>query len=240
VIEGLLEDLVLANRILFHQGVVDAYGHVSARDPRDPERFLLARHVAPALVTRDDIMTFDLEGRALDANGRTPYTEVFIHAAIYAARADVHGVVHSHSPAIIPFGVSDVLLRPVAHVCAFLGQGVARFDTQDAFGDTDLLIRDLELGRALAHALGDHPVALMRGHGSVAVGVSLRQAVYRAIYTEVNARLQTEALRLGGSVRYLTPGETALMGRHQDPAYRRPWELWTAGLGEGFVAPAQH
>jgi ribulose-5-phosphate 4-epimerase/fuculose-1-phosphate aldolase len=240
MIDSLLDDLVLANRILFHQGVVDAYGHVSARDPRDPERFLIARHVAPALVTRDDIMTFDLEGRALDANGRTPYTEVFIHAAIYAARPDVHGVVHSHSPAIIPFGVSDVPLRPIAHVCAFLGEGVARFDTQDAFGDTDLLIRDLALGEALARALGPHPVALMRGHGSVAVGVTLRQAVYRAIYTEVNARLQTEALRLGGSVRYLTSGETALMGRHQDPAYQRPWALWVTALGEGFGVPAEH
>jgi ribulose-5-phosphate 4-epimerase/fuculose-1-phosphate aldolase len=236
MIDALLDDLVLANRILFQQGVVDAYGHVSARDPRDPRRFLIARHVAPALVTREDIMIFDLAGQALEGDGRTPYTEVFIHAAIYAARPDVHGVVHSHSPAIIPFGVSDVPLRPIAHVCAFLGEGVARFDTQDAFGDTDLLIRNLALGEALARALGPHPVALMRGHGSVAVGVTLRQAVYRAIYTEVNARLQTEALRLGGSVRYLTPGEAALMGRHQDPAYRRPWDMWVASLGEGFRA----
>jgi HCOMODA/2-hydroxy-3-carboxy-muconic semialdehyde decarboxylase len=239
VIDALLDDLVLANRILFQQGVVDAYGHVSARDPRDARRFLIARHVAPALVVREDIMTMDLAGQPVEDDGRTPYTEVFIHAAIYAARPDVHGVVHSHSPAIVPFGVSDVPLRAVAHVCAFLGEGVARFDTQDAFGDTDLLIRDLALGEALARALGPHPVALMRGHGSVAVGVTLRQAVYRAVYTEVNARLQSEALRLGGAVKYLTPGEAALMGRHQDPSYRRPWELWVNALG-GFGLPAQH
>lgn len=223
--ETLLDDLVAANHILFRQGVVDAFGHVSARDPRDPGRFLLARHVAPALVRRDDILTYDLEGNALDAAGRKGYSELYIHAAIYAARPDVGGVVHSHSPAIIPFGVTEAPLRPIFHMGAFLGDGVARFDTQDRFGDTDLLIRDLARGRALAETLGRNPVALMRGHGAVAVGDSLREAVFRAIYTEQNAKLQGEAQRLG-TVRFLTSGETVLMAAHRDPTYRRPWELW--------------
>jgi HCOMODA/2-hydroxy-3-carboxy-muconic semialdehyde decarboxylase len=223
--ETLLDDLVAANHILFHHGVVDAFGHVSARDPRDPGRFLLARHVAPALVTRDDIVTFDLAGRALDANGRKLYSELWIHAAIYAARPEVKGVVHSHSPAIIPFGVTDASLEPIFHMSAFLGEGVARFDTRDRFGETDLLIRDMERGRALATTLGSRPVSLMRGHGAVAVGVSLREAVYRAIYTEQNARLQSEAMRLG-SVRFLTAGEAAAQEGRRDPTYRRAWELW--------------
>lgn len=223
--DTLLDDLVAANHILFQQGVVDAFGHVSARDPRDPSRFLLARHVAPALVTRDDVLTFDLAGNALDANGRKLYSELWIHAAVYAARPDVGGVVHSHSPAIIPFGVTEAALQPIYHMSSFLAGGVARFDTRDRFGETDLLIRDMDRGRALAGSLGENPVALMRGHGSVAVGASLREAVYRAIYTEQNARLQSEAMRLG-TVRYLTDKEAAQMAEHRDPTYRRAWELW--------------
>lgn len=224
----LIDDLVAANHILFHQGVLDAYGHVSVRDERDPERFLIARHMAPGIVTAGDIITFDLEGNALDANGRKLYSELWIHAAVYAARPDVRGVVHSHSHAVIPFGVVGTPLQPIFHVASFLGEGVARFDTRERFGDTDLLIRNMALGRALAEKLGTAPVALMRGHGSVAVGASLREAVYRAVYTEVNAKLQSEALRLGGAVDYLSPGEVRLRAADVDPTYRRAWEFWRA------------
>ncbi len=227
----LVDELVAANRILFQQGVVDAFGHVSARDPNNRSHFLLARHLAPSIVTHDDIRTFDFNGNVVDAEPGKFYTERYIHAAIYAVRPDVAAVVHSHSPAIIPFSITDVPLRPVCHVSAFLGEGVARFDTQAVAGDTDLLIRTIELRHALARSLGSSPVALMRGHGSVAVGASLRQAVYRAIYTELNARLQTEALRLG-AVTYLTPGEVALMESHTDPTYRRPWDFWRSELPE--------
>lgn len=225
----LIDDLVAANHILFHQGVLDAYGHVSARDPADPKHFYLARHMAPGIVAKEDILTFDLDGNALDGRGRKLYSELWIHAAIYAARPDVHGVVHSHSYAVIPFGVTNTKLRPICHFCSFLGDGVAQFDTRDIAGDTDLLIRTMDLGRALAKTLGDHPVALMRGHGSVAVGASLRESVFRAIYTEVNAKLQSEALRLG-EVRYLSDGEAKLMIERskEDPSYRRVWELWTS------------
>lgn len=223
----LITELVQANHVLFRQGVVDAYGHVSARRADDPEHFLLTWAVAPALAAAHDVLTFDLDGNTSEANGRELYSERFIHAAIYRARPDVMGIVHSHSPAIIPFTITDVELRPVWHMSAFLAGGAAVFDTHDVAGDTDLLIKNLELGRALATTLGDRAVALMRGHGSTVVGRSVREAVYRAIYTEANAQLQEKAIRMGTRVKYLTEGEAALMNRYMTPDVRRPWELWT-------------
>jgi HCOMODA/2-hydroxy-3-carboxy-muconic semialdehyde decarboxylase len=225
--DALVAELVLANHVLFRQGVVDAYGHVSARRPEDPEHFLLTWAVAPALAAPRDVLTFDLEGNTAEANGRELYSERFIHAAVYKARPDVMGVVHSHSPAIIPFTITDVALRPVWHMSAFLADGAAMYDTQDVAGDTDLLIKNIDLGRSLATALGDKTVALMRGHGNVVVGRSVREAVYRAIYTEANAQLQEKAIRMGTRVKYLTAGEAALMNRYMTPDVRRPWELWT-------------
>ena len=183
--------------------------------------------MAPGIVKHEDIITFDLEGKALNANGRKLYSELWIHAAAYAARPDVGGVVHSHSHAVIPFSVTGGDLRPICHVGSFLGEGVALFDTQE-FGDTDLLIRTMELGRALAKKQGKAPVALMRGHGSVATGASLRESVFRAYYTEVNAKIQLEALRIGKPITFLTPGEVKLRGDDRDPTYRRPWEFWKA------------
>lgn len=228
-------DLVAANRILARYGVLDAYGHVSVRDPLDPERFLLARHMAPGIVQRRDLLWFGLDGEPLGKRAVKPYTERYIHAAIYAERPQVNGVVHSHSHAIIPFGVTGTPLRPIASVGAFLDRTVPVFDTQSVAGDTDLMVRDLPLGKALAGVLGEHPVALMRGHGAVAVGKSLREAVFRAIYTEINARIQTAALQLGGTIAYLTPGESQRLQAHwdADPTYRRPWEYWCAEVGLG-------
>jgi ribulose-5-phosphate 4-epimerase/fuculose-1-phosphate aldolase len=223
----LVEDLVAANHILYDQGVVDGFGHISARDDRDAQHFLLSRSCAPSLVEEDDILVYDLEGNALDAEGEKLYAERFIHAAIYATRPDVMSVVHSHSPAIIPFGITDVPLRPVYHMSGFLGEGVMRFDTRPIVGDCNLLINDMRLGRALAGALGDKSVCLMRGHGSVAVGRDVRQAVYRAIYTEMNARLQSEAMRLSGNVNFLSDGESVLTGTLNETFIERPWALWT-------------
>lgn len=230
--EALLTDLVTANKILYREGVLDSYGHVSARDDENPDHFLLARHMAPGIVTKDDLVTFDLEGNALDANGRKLYSELWIHAAAYAARPDVGGVVHSHSHAVIPYTVTGVDLKPIFHMGSFLGEGVAQFDASDEFGDTDLLIRNMALGKALAKALGNHPVALIRGHGSVAVGESLRESVFRAIYTEVNAKIQLEAMRMGKPIKFLTPGEVAKRSDSRDPTFRRPWEFWVAQTEE--------
>src|SRR5947207_6292087 len=201
---ALIDDLVAANRILVDQGVVDGYGHVSVRHPADPQRYLMSRSIAPELVTAADIMEYDLDSVAVDARGRTSYLERFIHGEIYRARPDVKAVVHNHSPSVIPFGVTTAPLRPLYHMSAFLGGGVPVFDIRAAAGGpTDMLVRNAALGRALATSLGAAPVALMRGHGAVVVGSALPQAVFRSVYTEINAKLQAQAMTLGGPVTYL-------------------------------------
>jgi ribulose-5-phosphate 4-epimerase/fuculose-1-phosphate aldolase len=224
----LREDLVDANHILFDQGVLDAFGHVSVRHPRRPDRFLLSRNLAPALVAIDDIQTFDLDGNVVDDDRRV-YLERFIHGEIYRARADVGAVVHSHSPSVVPFSVvKSATFRPLSHMGGFLGDGAARFEIRDFAGDaSDLLVRNRALGAALAKSLGSHHVVLMRGHGSTVVGPTLKHAVYRAIYTEVNARLLSEALRLG-SVEYLSTGEARATMETNEGQLERPWALWKA------------
>ena len=224
--KGLIDDLVSANHILFKEGVVDGFGHVSVRDERDPERFLLSRSIAPATVTARDVMEFGMDGEPLNARGRKPYLERTIHSEIYRARPDVVAVVHSHSPALIPFGITGTSLRPVFHMSGFLGLATPIFEIRETGGPaTDMLIRDRKLGAALARTLGAAPFALMRGHGAVAVGGTLKQAVYRAIYAEVNARLQAEAMRLG-PVTYLNDDEAANASRTNEGVIDRPWELW--------------
>jgi ribulose-5-phosphate 4-epimerase/fuculose-1-phosphate aldolase len=226
-----VEDLVVANRVLYSEGIVDGFGHVSARHDRDPQRFLLSRSMAPALVTSADIMEFDLDGNPVDARGRKVYLERFIHGAIYKARSDVKSVVHSHSPNIIPFGVTGTNLRPIYHMCGFLGLGTPIFEIRAAAGMTDLLIRDNALGDALAQSLGDKAVVLMRGHGSVTVGNSIQQAVYRAIYTDINARLQMEAAKLG-PITFLELEEAVKAAEANDGQLGRPWDLWKRKVGK--------
>ena len=224
---ALVEDLVAANHILVDQGVLDGYGHVSVRHHASPERYLLARSIAPALVTAADIMELDLDSVPVDARGRATYLERFIHGEIYRARPDVRAIVHNHSPSVIPFGVTGVPLRPLYHMSAFLAGGVPVFDIRQASGGmTDMLVRDAALGRALARTLGAAPVALMRGHGAVVVGPSLPVAVFRSVYTEVNARLQTQAMTLGGPVTYLDPEEARRAEASITGTIGRPWELW--------------
>jgi len=223
---ALLDDLAAASRILADLGVLDGFGHVTLRHPNDPNRFLMSRSLAPALVTPDDIMEFDLDGNANDARDRAVFLERFIHGEIYRARPDVNAVVHSHSPGVIPFGVSQTPLRPLYHNPAFLGAGVPVFDIRAVAGDTDMLVRNAALGKALAQTLADKPVALMRGHGSVAVGPSVQAATFRAYYTEVNARLQAQAIGLGGPVTYLTPEESAKADATNMQVLGRVWDLW--------------
>jgi ribulose-5-phosphate 4-epimerase/fuculose-1-phosphate aldolase len=226
----LVQDLVAANRILAGEGVLDGFGHVSARHDKDPGRFLLARSMAPALVTAGDVMEFDLDSSPIDSRGRTAYLERFIHSEIYRVHPEVQAVVHSHSPAVIPFGVVGVALRPIFHLGGFLGVGVPVFEIRDAGGfATDMLIRNATLGAALAKTLASAPVALLRGHGNVVVGRSVREAVFRAIYTEVNARLESEALRLGnGQVVFLNEEEAKAAAETNSAQIGRPWELWKA------------
>ena len=224
--QNAIEDLVAASRILADQGVLDAFGHVSMRHPSNANRYLLSRNLAPALVTAEDIMEYDLDSNPLNAGGRASFLERYIHGAIYKARPDVKAVVHSHSPAVIPFGITKVPMQPTFHMAAFLVAGVPVFDTRGAGGPATMLVGNNALAKALADTLADKPVALMRGHGNVVVGPSVPLAVYRAIYTEVNARLQTIALGLGGPVTYLSKEEGESMESAIQQQVRRPWELW--------------
>jgi ribulose-5-phosphate 4-epimerase/fuculose-1-phosphate aldolase len=227
---GLVGKLVAANRILYHQGVVDGFGHASVRHDKSPGHFLLARNTAPGLVRRDDIVTFDLDGAAVDAGGRRVYLERFIHGEIYRARPDVQAIVHSHSPSVIPFGVTGKSLRPIFHMSGFLGEGAALFEIREVAGDTNMLISDNRLGAALATSLGARSTVLMRGHGSTVVGDSIEQAVYRAIYAEVNAKLQLQAVTLG-EVTYLNANEAAKAASTNNTQLARTWELWLREVG---------
>lgn len=223
---ALIEDLVAANRILANEGVLDAYGHVSIRHPGNPNRYLMSRSLAPTLVTGNDIMEYDLDSNPVDPKDRRSVLERFIHGEIYKARPDVKAVVHSHSPTVVPFSVTQVPLRPVIHMASFLWVGVPVFEIRDAGGPaTDMLVRNGALGKALAATLRDKPVALMRGHGNVVVGSDVQMAVRYAIYTEVNARLQAIAIGLGGPITYISAEEGA--ARDKTPGdYARAWELW--------------
>src|SRR5579872_197795 len=223
-----IRELVDANHILFDQGVVDGFGHVSVRHPDRPDRFLLARSMAPALVTEKDVLEFDFDGNPVQKDTPTAYLERFIHGEIYRKRRDVMSVVHSHSPSVVPFSVvSGVKLRPVCHMCGFLSEkGAPVFEIRDFAGPgSDLLITSGKLGAALADSLGEGPAVLMRGHGSTVVGGSLRQTVFRAVYTEIGARLQMDAMRLG-PVTYLSEEETIGTTKTISTQYDRSWFLW--------------
>ena len=221
-------DLVIANTILASHQIFDAYGHVSARSERNPQHYLMARSLAPELVTAADILEYDLDSNVIGGkgpDGKPPalFLERFIHGEIYKARPDVKAVVHCHTPSLIPFGVTEVQLRPMFGLAGFLAEGVPVFEIRKTAGMTDLLIRDSGRGRALAQTLGPRPVALMRGHGAVIVGASLPLTVGRCIYLDTNARVQQQAVALGGKTTYLTPEE----GRQSvADDYRRAWELW--------------
>ncbi|MET3762251.1 class II aldolase/adducin family protein [Sphingomonas sp. UYEF23] len=221
----IVADLVDANHILADKGIFDAFGHVSTRSGTD--RFLLARNLAPAQVTAADIVEYDLDSEALEADAPRPYLERFIHGEIYRARPDVHGIVHSHAPSIIPFGVaSTTRLQPICHTCGFLGVGAPVFEIRDHAGAaSDMLIRNRTLARTLAESLGSAAVILMRGHGMTAVGSTVRIAAFRAIYTELNARLQLAALPLG-PITFLTEQEAAAADAANEGQIDRPWSVW--------------
>lgn len=231
---ALIDDLVAGYRILAQQGVLDGFGHVSARHNRTPDRFILARSLAPELVGAGDLIEFDLDGNAVDAKGRALYSERFIHAEIYRARADVRAIVHNHAPALIPFSVTTVPLRPMYHMASFIGNGVPVFDIRKTAGMTDMLVSDSKKGRALAQVLGDKAAVLMRGHGVAVVGSTIQIAVGRSVYLDMNARIQTQSLALGGNITYLDPQEAQkMMDSGENRGYERPWELWkTKAMGK--------
>jgi ribulose-5-phosphate 4-epimerase/fuculose-1-phosphate aldolase len=225
----LIEDLVAASRILADQGLLDGWGHISVRHNRDPNRYLMSRGLAANLVTEKDILEFDLDSRPVDTHGlpmSALFTERYIHGEIYKMRPDVIAVVHTHAPSLIPFGVTKVPLQPMYHRSAFISFGIPVFEIRERAGMTDMLIRNAILGHNLAEALGNHPAALMRGHGAVIVGPSLPRVVGRTIFLALNATLQAEAMRMGAPITYMDPEEARKIEEREGHGLARTWEGW--------------
>ena len=231
-VESALADLVRANRILANEGVMDGFGHVSIRHPADPGRYILSRSLSPELVTREDLMEFLLDDTPVDPRGRSMYAERAIHGALYRARPEVRAVVHNHSPALIPFGATGTPLRAIFHMGAVMGSEVPVWDSRPEFGDTNLLVTDHEKGRSLASALGPRRAALMRGHGCVVTGETVREAVFVAVYMQANAELVMRSRTLG-EVNYLSEGEVRLAADHlfKPLSQDRAWEYWSRRAG---------
>src|SRR5581483_5057961 len=219
-----LDDLVAANHILANEGILDGYGHVSIRDPRNPNHYFLSRSLAPGLVSKDDLVEYDLDSNPVGGFKGASYRERFIHGEIYKARPDVMAIVHDHSPAVIPFSISSVPLRAVAHLASFIGLGVPVFEIRKVDGMTDMLVSDPKRGAALAKVVGNSPAALMRGHGAVVVGKTVKEVVGRAYYLDLDAKLQEQAMLLGGKVTYFEPEEAR---KSESPdGYERAWDVW--------------
>jgi ribulose-5-phosphate 4-epimerase/fuculose-1-phosphate aldolase len=231
-----LDELVTANRILAREGVVDSFGHVSIRHPDRPDRYVLSRARAPECIEAEDLMEFTLDGTPIDPAGRKPYAERYIHGAVYEARAEVRAVVHHHSPSVIPFSVTPARLSPVMHMCAGIGTHVPTWDSRARFGDTNLLVTNVEMARDLAAALGPRSAILMRGHGAVVAGVSLREVVFNSIYLQLNADIVMKATVLG-DVTFLSEGEVAAILRTRGSfTFERAWEFWCRRAGRPYDA----
>jgi HCOMODA/2-hydroxy-3-carboxy-muconic semialdehyde decarboxylase len=229
-----LEELVTANRILAREGVVDGFGHVSIRHPGRPDRFVMSRARAPECIEVEDLLEYTIEGEPITPGDRKSYSERFIHGGIYEARRDVHAIVHHHSPSVIPFGVTGTRLRPLMHMCASMGDDIPTWDSHSKFGDTNLLVSNLSMARDLAAALGNRPVALMRGHGAVVAGASLREVVFNSIYSELNADLQMKAHTLG-EITFLSEGEVrACLATRASYTFERAWERWCRRAGRAY------
>ncbi len=226
---SLLEDLVIASRTCADHGVIDAYGHVSARSDTDPKRYFMSRAVAPELITEADILEYDLDSQPIVAGGPKGYNERFIHGEIYKLRPDVHAIVHNHSHAVVPFSCTGCTLRPIFHMAAFIGLGIPSWDIRDDHPGSDMLVRSAAMGRSLAQKLGQQPAALMRGHGSVVVGPKIQTAVGRTVYLDHNAKMQTQAMLMTAgagpdAVVYMDAAEVAANVSWQE--YERSWDLW--------------
>jgi len=224
-----IEELVIANHILYDQNAVDGYGHISVRNPANPNTFFLARSVAPSVVKVEDIMEFDMNGKALNADTRVAYGERFIHSGILKNRPDINSVIHGHASPTLPYGLTGTTLKPVYHMSSFLGEGAPIFEIRNFAKpnlDTDMFVSNLELGDALSQTMGLQYFVLMRGHGYAAGADSIKKAVFRAVYAVQNASIQAEAMKMG-QVQYLTPGEAATAQQTIEKTIGRPWQLWS-------------
>ena len=227
-------DLVTASRILFMKNILDGFGHVSARDPHNPQTFLISRNIAPGLVRAEDIMRLDFDGNDVENSGNRSFLERFIHASIYRQRPDVNAIVHSHTASVLPFSISKgSALEPVMHMSGFLGTEVPIYEVRDhGHVGCDMLIRDSAMGDGLAKTLGNAAVILMRGHGMTVVAPDIRLAVFRAVYTEVNARVQAAALSMGEYVA-LSPEEARAADETNSAQNLRTWALWETQVRNG-------
>jgi len=231
-IEATVRDLVIANRILAHEGVIDDFGHVSVRHPERPDRYFLARSRSPEIVTVDDIVEFELDGTPVQPETRKLYKERALHGAIYMDRPDVNAVAHHHARSVLPFTITDLALRPVFHMAAVIGVEVPKWDSQAEFGDTDMLVDDLPKGHSLARALGKGTSAILRGHGSVCAAQTLAAVCFISVYLAENARVLLETLP-HGTPTYLTPGEVEKTAEMMlsDLPMERAWAYYTARAG---------
>ena len=228
-VKAAIEELVLANRILYDQNAVDGYGHISVRNPANPNTFFLARSIAPSVVTVDDIIEFDMNGKALNGDVRVAYGERFIHSGILRNRPDINSVIHGHAAATLPYGLTGSTLKPIYHMSAFLGDGAPIFEIRDFASpntDTDMFVGSIDLGDALSKSMGLQYFVLMRGHGYAVGADSIKKAVFRAIYAIQNANIQAEAMKMG-TVQYLSPGEALRAQETIEKTVGRPWQLWS-------------
>ncbi|MFM1813986.1 MAG: hypothetical protein RLZ98_681 [Pseudomonadota bacterium] len=234
-----IEDVVTANRILANEHVLDSFGHVSIRHPEDPNLYIMSRARAPQQVVPNDLMTFKLDGTPIEPEAKwpgKPYSERFIHGAIYEARPDVMSVVHNHSHSVIPFSVIKSKLQPLMHMAGPIGNDINVWDSRHKFGDTNLLVTDIDMGRDLAKALGNRTVSLLRGHGCIVVGKSLREVVFTSIYLEVNANIQLSAMAAGEEITFLSDGEVEKITRGRAGfTLERGWENWCNRCGRPYV-----
>ena len=228
-IKAAIEELVIANHILYDQNAVDGYGHISVRNPTNPNTFFLARSVAPSTVKVEDIMEFDMSGKALNGDTRVAYGERFIHSGILKNRPDINSVIHGHAPPILPYGLTGTTLKPVYHMSSFLGEGAPIFEIRNYAKpnpDTDMFVSNVDLGNALSQSMGLQYFVLMRGHGYAAGADSIKKAVFRAVYAIQNASIQGDAMKMG-QVQYLTPGEASIAQETIEKTIGRPWQLWS-------------
>ena len=237
-IESTLSELVTANRILAAEGIVDSFGHISARHPERPDRFVISRVRAAELVTRDDLVELSLDARPVADTEVALFRERFAHAAVYRLRDDVNAVCHHHAAPVLPFCVSGVPLIPVTHLGATMGVQVPFWDARDDFGDTDLLVGNDAQGLSMARAMGPHWTVLLRHHGATVAGRSVKECVFRSIYGARNAQIQREALQLGAA-RPLTASEAALAESFNLTPFAmdRAWEKWSRALPAGASLP---
>jgi ribulose-5-phosphate 4-epimerase/fuculose-1-phosphate aldolase len=222
-------ELSLANRIVANEGVIDAFGHVSMRHPENPNRYFLSRSRAPELVTPDDFIEYDIDSNPLRDPGVGQYSERVIHGEIYKARPDVMSVCHHHCPAFMPLLANGIDYVPIFHLGAVGGMKPPFWDQHDEFGDTNMLVIKPEEGASLARTLGKGMMVLMRRHGVTVAGTSVKDCVFRSVFSARNAAYQVQALSIGSKIESLTPGEADLAGSisSKTTGLTRSWEYWS-------------